>query len=75
GGTGQLFDWSLWPGNASKPLVLAGGLTPVNVAEAVVLTQPYAVDVCGGVETAHKGKKDPEKVMRFVKEVRSVGIQ
>ncbi len=73
GGTGQSFDWSLWPDNATKPLVLAGGLTPENVAEAIARTQPYGVDVSGGVETTRKGEKDPEKVMKFVSEVYRVG--
>ncbi len=75
GGTGQSFDWSLWPENANKPLVLAGGLTPANVAEAIARTQPYGVDVSGGVESGHKGEKDPKKVMTLVSEVCSVGIQ
>lgn len=75
GGTGQSFDWSLWPENANIPLVLAGGLTPANVAEAIARTQPYGVDVSGGVESGQIGQKDPEKVMKFVWEVGSAGIQ
>ncbi len=74
GGTGQSFDWSLWPENAKKSLVLAGGLTPSNVARAIARTRPFGVDVCSGVETTHKGRKDQEKIMQFVKEVSSVGI-
>lgn len=74
GGTGQSFDWSMWPENVKKPLVLAGGLTPANVARAIARTRPFGVDVSSGVETTHKGEKDQEKVMKFVQEVRSVGI-
>jgi phosphoribosylanthranilate isomerase len=61
GGTGQVFDWSLIPKNLSIPVILAGGLTPENVRDAVKQVQPYAVDVSGGVE-ASKGIKDPVKV-------------
>ena len=50
GGTGAAFDWSLVPTDLSKPLVLAGGLTPDNVGRAVEQVKPYAVDVSGGVE-------------------------
>ncbi|MEO1957647.1 MAG: phosphoribosylanthranilate isomerase [Methylophilaceae bacterium] len=61
GGTGQVFDWSLIPKNLPIPIILAGGLTPENVRDAVKQVQPYAVDVSGGVE-ASKGIKDPVKV-------------
>ncbi|MGH8389866.1 MAG: phosphoribosylanthranilate isomerase [Pseudomonas sp.] len=69
GGTGEAFDWSLIPQDLSKPIVLAGGLTPQNVAGAVAQVRPYAVDVSGGVE-ASKGIKDPEKIRAFIKAVR-----
>lgn len=69
GGTGQAFDWSLIPDRLDVPLILAGGLTPDNVGEAIAQVAPYAVDVSGGVEMA-KGIKDAEKVMRFVQRVR-----
>lgn len=75
GGTGQRFDWRRFPKDAGKPLVLAGGLTPDNVAEAVALTQPYAVDVSGGVEKTdaagllQKGIKDADKIKAFIKAV------
>jgi len=69
GGTGQAFDWSLIPQGLSKPIILAGGLTPDNVAEAVARVRPYAVDVSGGVE-ASKGIKDHAKVQAFIKAVR-----
>ncbi|MEQ8938002.1 MAG: N-(5'-phosphoribosyl)anthranilate isomerase, partial [Gammaproteobacteria bacterium] len=56
------------PDNSQKPLILAGGLTPENVQSAIVQTRPYAVDVSGGVESS-KGKKDIDKVQKFIREV------
>lgn len=72
GGTGQAFDWALVPATLSKPVILAGGLTPGNVAAAIAQVRPYAVDVSGGVE-ASKGIKDVTKVKDFVRAVRAVG--
>ncbi|OLU32274.1 phosphoribosylanthranilate isomerase [Pseudomonas sp. PA27(2017)] len=72
GGTGQAFDWALVPAKLSKPVILAGGLTPGNVAAAIAQVRPYAVDVSGGVE-ASKGIKDAAKVKDFVRAVRAVG--
>lgn len=69
GGTGQVFDWSLIPRDLDKPLILAGGLTVDNVAQAIDAVRPYAVDVSGGVE-AGKGIKDPERVRAFIRQVR-----
>jgi phosphoribosylanthranilate isomerase len=69
GGTGEAFDWSLIPQGLSKPLILAGGLTPENVADAVARVKPYAVDVSGGVE-ASKGIKDHAKIHAFINAVR-----
>jgi len=69
GGTGEVFDWSLIPQGLSKPIILAGGLTPDNVAEAIARVRPYAVDVSGGVE-ASKGIKDHAKIQAFIKAVR-----
>jgi phosphoribosylanthranilate isomerase len=69
GGTGRTFDWSWWPRAISKPLILAGGLNPANVAEAIARTRPFAVDVCTGVEGATKGNKDPERLNQFMTEV------
>ena len=69
GGTGEAFDWSLIPQTLSKLLILAGGLRPDNVAEAVSRVRPYAVDVSGGVE-ASKGVKDVEKVGAFIRAAR-----
>ncbi|KAE9648687.1 phosphoribosylanthranilate isomerase [Pseudomonas sp. PB106] len=69
GGTGEAFDWSLIPQRLSKPLILAGGLTPENVADAVARVKPYAVDVSGGVE-ASKGIKDHAKIRAFINATR-----
>jgi len=65
GGTGERFDWSLIPANLPKPVVLSGGLTPGNVAEAVQRVRPWAVDVSSGVEAA-KGIKDAHKIAQFI---------
>jgi len=65
GGTGERFDWSLIPPRLSRPIVLSGGLTPDNVAEAVRRVRPWAVDVSSGVE-AEKGIKDAHKIARFI---------
>lgn len=66
GGTGETFDWQRVPQNSSVPVVLAGGLNPNNVAQAVESTKIYGVDVSGGVE-ASPGKKDTDKMMAFVR--------
>jgi phosphoribosylanthranilate isomerase len=72
GGTGQTVDWGLAQEVAqSMPVVLAGGLTPVNVAEAITLVRPYGVDVSSGVELS-PGKKDHEKVKNFIRAARLV---
>ncbi|WP_130803311.1 phosphoribosylanthranilate isomerase [Acinetobacter ihumii] len=67
GGTGQQFDWTKFP-QLDIPLILAGGLSSDNVAEAIVTTQAYAVDVSGGVESA-KGIKDQQLIERFMQGV------
>jgi phosphoribosylanthranilate isomerase len=68
GGTGQRLDWPLVePLARARPLILAGGLTPENVAEAVSVVQPWGVDVAGGVERGNDPRrKDPDKLRRFV---------
>jgi len=66
GGTGEVFDWSLIPSDLALPLILAGGLTPANVQQAIAQVRPYAVDVSGGVESS-KGIKDAAKVREFVR--------
>lgn len=65
GGTGEVFDWSAVPAGLKKPIILAGGLTPGNVGEAVERVRPYAVDVSGGVESA-KGIKNINKIVSFI---------
>lgn len=68
GGTGERFDWSLIPADLPKPVILAGGLTPDNVANAIRQVRPYAVDVSGGVER-EKGIKDTDKIAAFMRGV------
>ncbi|MCG8379974.1 MAG: phosphoribosylanthranilate isomerase [Proteobacteria bacterium] len=68
GGTGISFDWDKIPKDLTKPIILAGGLDINNVKQAITKVKPYAVDVSGGVET-EKGKKDPNKIINFIREV------
>ena len=68
GGSGEKFSWSDIPDTLDKPIILAGGLTIENVAQAVRVVRPYAVDVSSGIETS-KGIKDPAKMEKFIKEV------
>lgn len=68
GGTGKSFDWSLVQ-KIEKPLILAGGLHPENVAQAIEMVQPYAVDVSSGVEST-KGIKDLVKIKDFLQQVK-----
>ncbi|RLQ22986.1 phosphoribosylanthranilate isomerase [Seongchinamella sediminis] len=74
GGTGKTFDWRLAVQEQSLPLVLAGGLTPENVGDAITRVKPWAVDVSGGVEST-PGIKDSEKIKRFVAAVRAADRQ
>lgn len=74
GGTGQCFSWDLLQGHAfSRPVVLAGGLHPGNVRQAVLAARPDAVDVSSGVEHAI-GKKDRRKMREFVEQARSIDL-
>ena len=75
GGTGIIHDWNLSQhikvAIQPKPLILAGGLNPENVAEAVRTVQPYAVDVSNGVEQ-QPGIKDHKKIIEFIKNAKDV---
>ena len=76
GGSGTTFDWEsvrdlVQAMSLTVPVIVAGGLTPTNVPEAMRLFQPFGLDVASGVE-ARPGKKDPEKVQAFVKAVREI---
>ena len=68
GGSGDTFDWSKIPSSFQRPLILAGGLTPKNVADAVTEVRPWAVDVSSGVEQS-KGIKDSRLIQQFCNEV------
>jgi phosphoribosylanthranilate isomerase len=76
GGTGMTFDWEATRGMVQSlgllvPVIVAGGLTALNVAKAINLFQPFGVDVASGVE-ARPGKKDPDKVRAFIEAVRNL---
>ncbi|HPP74889.1 MAG TPA: phosphoribosylanthranilate isomerase [Armatimonadota bacterium] len=72
GGTGGTFNWEIAKKakDYGKPVILAGGLTPENVADAIRAVRPYAVDVSSGVEIS-PGKKDIRKIKEFIDNVRS----
>ena len=74
GGTGERFDWREVPEFGGRPLWLAGGLEPDNVAEAVRHFRPWAVDVSSGVESA-PGIKDDDKVRRFIRRAKQAATQ
>jgi len=69
GGTGETFDWGLLQTQCDLPVILAGGLTPNNISDAISRTNPYAVDVSSGVE-ASKGVKSHPLIKQFMKEVK-----
>ncbi|PKO52385.1 MAG: phosphoribosylanthranilate isomerase [Betaproteobacteria bacterium HGW-Betaproteobacteria-2] len=73
GGTGQIFDWNIIPKTLPLPVVLAGGLGPDNVEQAVRQVRPYAVDVSGGVEL-NKGIKDAAKIAAFMRGVSDASL-
>lgn len=72
GGTGTTFNWDIavQARKLGRPIILAGGLTPENVADAVRKVRPYAVDVSSGVESA-PGRKDPQKMAAFIRAAKS----
>lgn len=72
GGTGRTFDWGLVPVARRLPVILAGGLTPQNVGDAIRRARPWAVDVSGGVE-AGRGVKDPARISAFIAAAREAG--
>ncbi len=72
GGTGRAFDWTLAPHAQGRRIVLAGGLNADNVARAITLVRPWAVDVSSGVESA-PGIKDEARVRAFMRAVAAVG--
>jgi len=72
GGVGESFDWSLVP-KTDKAVVLSGGLSAANVAEAIRRVKPWGVDVSSGVESA-KGIKDAARIAAFVAEVRNADV-
>jgi len=80
GGTGETFNWDRLPKDLSLPVVLAGGLQPGNVADAVAQVRPWAVDVSGGVEqkTVQGGRsggiKDPAAIRAFIKSAKTRGV-
>ena len=70
GGTGEKFEWQLAKTlTADRPVILAGGLNPDNVATAIITVNPYAVDVSSGIEIS-PGKKDHDKIYQFIQQVR-----
>ena len=70
GGTGETFSWKRIPATMIKPVILAGGLNPANVGEAIETVRPFAVDVSSGVEKT-QGVKDAREIERLVKAVRA----
>ena len=73
GGGGRAFDWSLAAAVAARrPIILAGGLNPANLRQAIAVARPYAVDVSSGVEAA-PGRKDHELVRRFIATAKLLG--
>jgi len=73
GGVGERFDWSLVPAQRERLLILSGGLSAGNVADAIRRVRPWGVDVSSGVESA-KGIKDAARIAAFISEVRHADV-
>lgn len=73
GGTGRTFDWTQAKDIGGKAIILAGGLDPANVGDAIATVRPCAVDVSGGVER-ERGVKDPARIKAFVEAVRLADV-
>jgi phosphoribosylanthranilate isomerase len=73
GGVGEAFDWSLLPRTKERPVILSGGLSRENVAEAIRRVRPWGVDVSSGVESA-KGIKDAARIAAFIAEVSNADV-
>ena len=74
GGTGETFSWDIARAHRGRvPVILSGGLTPDNIADAIAAVHPFAVDVASGVELS-PGRKDPEKLQAFAAAVRSTTL-
>lgn len=71
GGTGETFDWRLIPVSINRPIILAGGLNPENIADALRLVSVYGIDLSSGVES-QPGIKDKQKIMKLMNEVKRV---
>ena len=74
GGTGKTFDWARFPGDSQRPVILAGGLSPENVAAAIEAVRPYAVDLSSGVEST-PGIKDAGRIRMLMNEVKRVDCE
>lgn len=74
GGTGKRFDWTAIPRGLEQPIILAGGLNPENVGEAIRVVRPYAIDLSSGVEIT-PGVKDSKKIMSLMNEVRQADYE